>query len=213
MSESTTNDLTPLEPTVFIVDDDEAVRESLGFLIGSVGLRVETYGEAESFMSSCQPDHAGCILVDVRMPGMSGLELQKELKSRTACPPVIIITGHGDVEMAVHAMKSGAYDFIEKPFNDEILLDLVQKAVADSVRSVSQRREITTTLQQMDTLTPRELEVLGEVTSGSPNKEIAHVLSISEKTVEAHRAKVMEKMAAKSLADLVKRVVAASPES
>jgi len=194
-------------PTVFVVDDDKAVRDSLHWLISSVGLNVETYASAQEFQQSCNPERPGCILMDVRMPGASGLDIQKEMATRPICPPVIIVTGHGDVQMAVRAMKDGAFDFIEKPFNDQVLLDLVRKAVDQSLERVKEyygQREV---LDKLDTLTPREREVLSLIVSGETNKGIAHLLDISDKTVEAHRAKVMEKMGANSFADLMKKVM------
>lgn len=194
-------------PTVFIVDDDQAVRDSLKWLISSVGLNVETYASAQEFKESCDPERAGCILMDVRMPGTSGLELQREMRERPICPPVIIVTGHGDVQMAVRAMKDGAFDFIEKPFNDQVLLDLVQKAVDQSMKMVNEYKHQREILDKLDKLTPREREVLGLIVSGETNKGIAHILTISDKTVEAHRAKVMEKIEANSFADLMKKVM------
>jgi len=198
---------TAISPTVFIVDDDKAVRDSLKWLISCVGLHVEAYASAQDFKSVCDPERPGCVLMDVRMPGMSGLELQKELQARTICPPVIIITGHGDVQMAVRAMKDGAFDFIEKPFNDQTLLDLVQRAVDKSLETVERYEAQKEVLKSLDTLTPREREVLSLIVSGETNKGIAHLLEISDKTVEAHRARVMEKLHATSFADLMKKVV------
>ncbi len=194
------------DPTVFVVDDDEAVRRFLGGLIASVGLRVETYASAREFLDAFEPGSPGCLLLDIRMPGMSGLELQKELAERAAGLPVIILTGHGDVQLAVHAMKAGAVDFIEKPFNNELLLDRIQKAVAEGVLADSARVKHDEIAGRMKLLTPRERQVLDLVVAGETNKGVARRLDISEKTVEVHRAKVMEKMRAKSLAVLVKMV-------
>jgi RNA polymerase sigma factor (sigma-70 family) len=199
-----------IEPIVYVVDDDEAMRSSLKWLIESVGMRVETYGAADEFLSCYYPGRAGCLLLDVRMPGMSGLELQELLATRHAQLPVIIITGHGDVPMAVRAMKAGAVDFIEKPFNDESLLDAIRHALAVAVeqRSVHSRQaEVATRLAL---LTPREHEVMEMVAEGKSNKEIANALGVSAKTVEAHRARVMEKMQAHSLAELVRMVLTAN---
>ena len=194
------------EPTVFVVDDDKAVRRFLSGLIASVGLKVETYATAQEFLDAGDPSRPGCLLLDIRMPGMSGLELQKELASRNFRIPIIILTGHGNVQVAVHAMKAGAVDFIEKPFNNELLLDRIQQAVAESVQAGTTRANRDEIAHRMDLLTLREHQVLDIVTVGETNKAIARRLDISEKTVEIHRARVMEKMQAKSLADLVKMV-------
>lgn len=194
------------EPIVFVVDDDEAVRHFLRGLIVSVGLRVETYASAQEFLDAVRPGSPGCLLLDIRMPGMSGLELQRELAERSIGLPVIILTGHGDVQLAVHAMKAGAVDFIEKPFNNELLLDRVQKAVAESVDADSARLKRDEVTSRLDLLTPRERQVLDLVVAGETNKGAARRLGISEKTVEIHRARVMDKMRAKSLVDLVKTV-------
>ena len=192
------------ENTVYVVDDDAAIRRFLRQLIRSVGLRVETYATAQEFLDTYQAGSSGCLLLDIRMPQMSGLELQAELMRREIDLPVIILTGHGDVKVAVHAMKAGAVDFIEKPFNNELLLHGIQKAIANSLRSSTIRVRRQEVLQRMNALTPREREVLHKVVAGETNKGVARHLGISEKTVEIHRAKVMEKMQAKSLADLVR---------
>ena len=195
------------QSTVFVVDDDEAMRESLTWLIESVGLNVETFSSADEFLKYYYPGRPGCLLLDVRMPGMSGLELQAHLQSQQVTIPVIIITGHGDVPMAVRAMESGVIDFIEKPFNDEQLLESIRNALSiDDTQRDEQafKAEVASRLAQ---LTPRESEVMDMVTAGKSNKEIANALGVSAKTVEAHRAKVMEKMEAGSLAELVRLVV------
>ncbi|MBI2586683.1 MAG: response regulator transcription factor [Rhodospirillales bacterium] len=192
------------EKTVYVVDDNAAVRRFLSGLIRSVGLRVETYATAQEFLDAYEAGSPGCLLLDIRMPGMSGLELQAELERREIDLPVIILTGHGDVKVAVHAMKAGAIDFIEKPFNNELLLHGLQKAIADSLRSGGARLRRQEILQRVETLTNRERQVLDIVAAGETNKGVARRLGISEKTVEIHRAKVMEKMQAKSLAELVK---------
>lgn len=192
------------EKTVYVVDDNAAVRRFLSGLIRSVGLRVETYATAQEFLDAYEAGSPGCLLLDIRMPGMSGLELQAELERREIDLPVIILTGHGDVKVAVHAMKAGAVDFIEKPFNNELLLHGLQKAIADSLRSGGARLRRQEILQRVETLTNRERQVLDIVAAGETNKGVARRLGISEKTVEIHRAKVMEKMQAKSLAELVK---------
>ena len=196
--------------TVFVVDDDQAMRKSLKWLIESVGMKVECYASADEFIRNYYPGRSGCLLLDVRMPGMSGLDLQEQFIRQNIKIPIIIITGHGDVPMAVRAMKAGAVDFIEKPFNDEFLLDSIRRALALDVQQrtfQAQRAEIAARLAH---LTPREHEVMEMVTNGKSNKEIANQLGVSTKTVEAHRARVMEKMEASSLAELVRMVMAAN---
>jgi len=197
------------QATVFVVDDDQAIRSSLQWLIESVGLQVETYSTADEFMQRYYPGRAGCLLLDVRMPGMSGLELQEYLVEKQIRIPVIIITGHGDVPMAVRAMKSGAVDFIEKPFNDELLLESIRKALAVDEKQRELQSQRARVAARLAHLTPREHEVMVMVTEGRSNKEIATDLGVSAKTVEAHRARVMEKMEAGSLAELVRMVLAA----
>jgi FixJ family two-component response regulator len=195
------------EPTVFVVDDDDAVRRFLTGLIQSIDLKVEAYASAKDFLDAYEPNRPGCLLLDVRMPGMSGLELQRELAERSIDLQVVILTGHGNVPVAVQAMKAGAVDFIEKPFNNELLLDRIQTAVAQSLRSDIEREKHGKTLRRLDTLTPRERQVFALVVTGETNKSIAHRLKISEKTVEIHRANVMRKMRARSLASLVHMAV------
>lgn len=188
---------------VFIVDDDEAVRQSTAWLIESIGLNVTTFTSADEFFEKYNNEQ-GCIVMDVRMPGMSGLEAQEELKNRGIALPLIFITGHGDVPMAVRALKRGAFDFIEKPFNDQLLLDSVQRGLktnSEAMESLIRNESID---KRISTLTPREKEVMMRVTEGKPNKVIAHELSVSIKTVEVHRARMMEKMEAGSVAELVK---------
>ena len=197
------------EPIVFVVDDDQAIRNSLKWLIESVGLQVETYASADEFMRSYYPGRAGCLLLDVRMPGMSGLELQEYLARNDIPIPIIIITGHGDVPMAVRAMKAGAIDFIDKPFNDELLLESIRNALAIDQRQREHQGRRAEIAARLAHLTPREHEVMEMVTEGRSNKEIATDLGVSTKTVEAHRARVMEKMEAGSLAELVRMVMAA----
>jgi two-component system response regulator FixJ len=197
------------QTTVFVVDDDQAIRSSLQWLIESVGLNVEVYPTADDFMRSYYPGRSGCLLLDVRMPGMSGLELQEHLLQKQIRIPVIIITGHGDVPMAVRAMKAGAVDFIEKPFNDELLLESIRKALAVDEKQRELQSQRARVAARLAHLTPREHEVMMMVTEGRSNKEIATALGVSAKTVEAHRARVMEKMEAGSLAELVRMVLAA----
>ena len=192
------------ESTVFVVDDDQAMRHSLKWLIESVGLRVRTFGSASDFLEAYYPGQAGCLLLDVRMPGMSGLELQSYLTRQEIRLPVIIITGHGDVTMAVRAMKAGAVDFIEKPFNDEALLSSLRNALAFGQKQREQQSQRSAIAARLAELTPREHEVMDMVTDGRSNREIAAALGDSAKTVEAHRARVMDKMRADSLADLVR---------
>ena len=191
-------------PTVFIVDDDEAMRESLEFLLKSAGLSVEAFDSAEAFLRHLDPAMDGCLLLDVRMPGMSGLDLQARLERDAINLPVILLTAHGDVPMAVRAMRAGAFDFIEKPCNDQVLLDRVNAAV----RHDRQRRDDDDAARRVQKraqhLSPREREVMQLVIEGLLNKQIASRLSISIKTVEVHRARVMEKMEADSLAELVR---------
>ncbi|MEN8180037.1 MAG: response regulator transcription factor [Pseudomonadota bacterium] len=198
------------KPTVFVVDDDQAIRSSLKWLIESVAMQVKTFESADAFIENYYPGRSGCLLLDVRMPGMSGLELQEYLAEQRITIPVIIITGHGDVPMAIRAMKAGAVDFIEKPFNDELLLESIRHALLLDEQQrdkQSQKAEIATRLAR---LTPREHEVMAMVTGGKANKEIASALGVSAKTVEAHRARVMEKMQATSLADLVRMAMLAN---
>jgi len=194
-------------PTVFVVDDDPAMRDSLGFLIESVGKKVETFDSAESFLSAYDHERPGCIVLDVRMPGLSGLELMEKLQGDALAPPVILVTGHGDIPMSVRALKAGAFDFIEKPFSDQVLLERIQQALqADSLgrAAAHEREEIA---RRSERLTARENQVFGLVVEGKPNKVVAAELSLSQKTVEVHRAHVMEKMRAESFADLVKMAV------
>ena len=195
------------DPIVFIVDDDDAVRESLQWLASSVDLNVKAYASGGDFLSQCRPNQTGCLVTDIRMPGLSGLELQDELNRRGCDLPVIVITGHGDVQTAVRAMKAGAFYFVERPFNDQLLLDMIIKAVAASLQSSREMTHQAEAQARANTLTPREKEVLELISVGEANKRIAHTMGISEKTVEAHRAKVMGKMQAKSLAELVKMVM------
>jgi FixJ family two-component response regulator len=193
--------------SVFIVDDDDAVRSSLRLLLKSVGLPAIAYASATDFLSAWQPEQPGCLVLDVRMPGMSGLELQHELNRRGAIIPVIFITGHADIPMAVEAIQHGAFDFLQKPFRDQDLIDRVQRALTTDAQ---QRRELAkreVIRERFDSLTPREREVLTLVTRGKANKVMAGDLGVSQRTVEIHRARVMEKMGAASLAQLVRMML------
>jgi FixJ family two-component response regulator len=200
-------------PTIIVVDDDEAVRSSLKLLLKSVGLPVETYASAQEFLDRFDSDRPGCLVLDIRMPRMSGLELQERLNTLHAMIPVVFITGHGDVPMAVEAMQHGAVDFIQKPFRDQDLLDRINQALEkdrDNRAGLKQRDAIRGRIAD---LTPREHEVLELVTAGKANKVIAGDLNVSQRTVEIHRARVMEKMGASSLAHLVRMVIAAGDET
>lgn len=196
----------PPEQTVFIVDDDEAVRDSLEILCRSVGLKAETFASATAYLEAHDPDRAGCLVLDIRMPGMSGLQLQKRLEGLGSPPPIIFITGHGDVPMAVGAIQRGAVDFIQKPFRDQDLLDRIQQALELDLErrcELQQRRELE---RRLERLTAREREVLDLVVAGNPNKVVAGKLGLSQRTVEIHRSHVMEKMEVESLAELVRLV-------
>jgi RNA polymerase sigma factor (sigma-70 family) len=194
-------------PTVFVVDDDEGVRNSLRFLLKSVGLTARTLSSASEFLDTYQPSQAGCLVLDVRMPGMSGLELQQQLNVRGAPIPVIFITGHGDVPMAVEAMQHGAFDFLQKPFRDQDLIDRIQRALERDARSRTALAQHARIREHIDSLTPREREVLTLITQGKSNKVMAAELGVSQRTVEIHRARVMEKSGAASLAQLVRMVM------
>ncbi len=195
--------------TVFVVDDDDAVRTSLRLLLKSVGLPVETFASAQEFLDAYDADRAGSLVLDIRMPGMSGLELQQKLNDMHAIVPIVFITGHGDVPMAVEAMQHGAVDFIQKPFRDQDLIDRINQALEKDRENRNGLRERDAIRQRIGHLTPREREVLELVTKGKANKVIAGDLDVSQRTVEIHRARVMEKMGASSLAHLVRMVIEA----
>ncbi len=197
----------PSEPRVYVVDDDEAVRDSLKWLIESVGLQTTCFASADEFLQHCSPEAPGCLVLDIRMPGLSGLELQERMTQRGYTLPLIFITGHGDVSMAVRALKAGAFDFLEKPFGDQTLLDCVQQALRRDHDSRNKLGNLVQLQARHETLTPREREVMGLVVDGHSNRQIAEHLRVSQKTVEAHRAKVMEKMQADSLSELVRMAV------
>jgi len=196
---------------IYIVDDDEALRDSLVWLLESSGYRVCAYESAEIFLADFSTKMTGCLILDVRMPGMSGLELFEALRARHCTLPVVFITGHGDVPMAVAAVKRGAVDFIEKPFGDRDMLGLIEESLAREREGRERRQQDAETARRLDDLTQREREVLDLIIAGKLNKQIADMLGISIKTVEVHRARVMEKMAANSLAELVQSVIAGEP--
>ena len=196
------------EQIIYLVDDDEALRDSLAWLLESQGFKVAAFASAEDLLKAWRPEFNGCLLLDVRMPGMSGLELHERLRAQYSTLPIIFITGHGDVPMAVAALKKGAVDFIEKPFNDIELLRLVSQCLVTEQEHRARRRQDAEVSRRLDQLTQREREVLDLIIAGKLNKQIADVLGISIKTVEVHRARVMEKMAAQSLAELVQNVMA-----
>ena len=192
---------------VHIVDDDEALRDSLAWMLGTAGYRVRTYASAQAFLGAGHEGMTGCVLLDVRMPVMSGLELFDALRRQRFTLPVIFVTGHGDVPMAVAALKKGAFDFIEKPFGERDIVRVIERALQHERVGRAQRDATLEGRRRMESLTQREREVLDLVVAGRLNKQIGDELGISIKTVEAHRARVMEKMAATSLAELVSRVL------
>jgi len=195
--------------TVYVVDDDDDVRDSLAVLLESAGFKVASYASALTFLAELNPAADGCLVTDVRMPAMDGVQLQQELKDRGINIPIIVITGHGDVPLAVQVMKDGALDFIEKPFDDEQFLASVQRAIEIRRESQSQISVSQVAIENLAQLTPREREVMDLLVAGHPNKIIGHKLEISPRTVAVPRGRVMEKMAARSLSDLVRAALAA----
>lgn len=190
--------------TVYVIDDDDGMRRALCLLLSTVGYSTQAFGNPADFLKRFEPDAHGCLILDIRMPGMSGLELQQHLNRTGAMLPVLFITGHGDVPMAVQAMKEGAFEFIQKPFREQDLLDRINHALkqdAENRAAIARRAEV---MRRLESLTARERQVLDRVVEGAANKVIAIDLQLSERTVEIHRAKVMEKMGARSVAHLVK---------
>ncbi len=199
------------DPIVFVVDDDASVRDAVKRLISSVGLRVETFGSTREFLDGKRPDAPGCLVLDVRLPDASGLELQRDLAAANVQIPIIFITGHADVPMTVRAMKAGAVEFLTKPFRGQELLDAIQEAIAKDRVARNERAQMAELRSRYNTLTPREKEVLQLVASGMLNKQIGAELGTSELTIKTHRGRVMEKMGADSLADLVRMAEKLSP--
>ena len=196
------------DSTIYIVDDDESVAEMLTALLLSVGYQVATFESANDFLSAYDPDDDGCLLLDMRLPGMSGLRLQDELKALDAALPIIFLSGHADIGTAVRVMREGAFDFIQKPFHEQALLEAVQGAVHAGQDAGDRRRRRNSALERLERLTPRERQVLERMLEGKPNKVMAMELDLSQRTIEIHRANVMRKMEADSIAALVKTYLA-----
>lgn len=191
---------------VFVVDDDPSVRSSLKFLISTVGLHVETFDSAEAALQKLTPDAPACLVLDVRLRGLSGLDLQSELAARNCQVPIVFITGHGDIPMSVRAMKAGAVEFLTKPFRDQDLLDAIHVALEQDRARREQEKELTGLQQRFDSLTAREREVISMVVAGKLNKQIADQLGTAENTIKVHRSRAMDKMHAQSVADLVRMI-------
>ena len=191
---------------VFVVDDDASVRSSLKFLLSTVGLQVESFGSADTFLHRKPPDAPSCLVLDVRLPGLSGLDFQRELAARNIRIPIVFLTGHGDIPMSVRAMKAGAVEFLTKPFRDQDLLDAVRIALERDNRRREQEREVTDIQRRFDSLTVREQQVISMLVSGMLNKQIAGQLGTAESTVKVQRSRAMEKMHAESLVDLVRMI-------
>ena len=196
--------ITALKPTVFIIDDDASVRKGLSRLLRSAGFEAETFATAEQFLEREHYDGIGCLVLDVRMPGISGIDLQDELSKADYSMPIVFITGHGNIPMGVQAMKKGAVDFLAKPFENEELLQAVREAIAKDTQGRAEHTEVLDIRGRLELLTPREYEILRYVITGMLNKQIAYKLGISEKTVKVHRGRIMEKLGIDSVADLVR---------
>ena len=196
--------MTEAAPVVFVVDDDPSVRRAIKRLVESVGLRAELFGSAQEFLYSERPDAASCLVLDIRLPGISGLDFQRELAEANIHTPIVFITAHGDIPMTVRAMKAGAVEFLTKPFRDQDLLDAIQQGLERDRTRRAQEAEVATLRERFESLTPREREVLPWVVSGLPNKQIADAVGASEATIKVHRSQLMRKMGAPSLADLVR---------
>lgn len=193
-----------LIPTIFVIDDDASVRKSLSRLLRSLGFEVETFASAELFLERGQFDGVGCIILDIRMPGLDGIGLQDQLSKVDYSMPIIFITGHGDIPMSVRAMKKGAVDFLPKPFDDDELLQAVRRAIEKDIQARTEKGEVHQALEQIRQLTPREQEILRYVIAGLLNKQIGFKLGIAEKTIKIHRGHIMEKLHVSSVADLVR---------
>jgi len=207
--------MTDLVPIVFVIDDDPSVRKALGRLLKSLRFRVEMFTSAEEFLQQPLPDVPACVILDVHMPGLSGLDLQRTLADSSGGLPIVFITGHGDIPMTVRAMKAGAVDFLAKPFNDLDLLAAVRQAIARHAQARQARAELAEIQERAESLSPREREVMAHVVSGMLNKQTGHQLGVTEKTIKVHRAHVMRKMRADSLAELVRmaeRIGVQSPQ-
>ena len=199
--------MTTKHPTVFVVDDDSGVRTSIRILLKSVGISTSTFASAAEFLAAYDQSQPGCLVLDIRMPGMSGMELQQELNRRGLVVPVVFITGHGDVPLAVAAMQQGAFDFLQKPFRDQDLIDRIQKALERDAAYRLALRQTDAIRTRLDSLTPREREVLAMLADGKQNKVMAAELGLSQRTVEIHRANLMEKMQTRSVAQLVRMLL------